>query len=117
MLETAAAKKWGVPVGEVEAQMHEVVHKPSGRKLGYGELAADAAALPVPAADKIKLKEPSAFRYIGKGNVRIADLVDITTGKAIYGQDIDAAGHEVRGRSRGRRWSAARSPRSTQPRP
>ena len=53
-----------------------------------GELAADAAALPVPAEDKVKLKDASAFRYIGKGNVRIADLVDITTGKAIYGQDV-----------------------------
>ena len=50
--------------------MHEVVHKPSGRKLGFGELAADAAAQPVPADDKIKLKDASAFRYIGKGNVR-----------------------------------------------
>ena len=40
MLEqAAAAKKWSVPVGEVQAQLHEVVHKPSGRKLGYGELA------------------------------------------------------------------------------
>lgn len=88
MLEAAAAKKWGVPVGEVQAQLHEVVHKPSGRKLGYGDLAADAANEPVPAADKIKLKEASAFRYIGKGNVRISDIVDITTGKAMYGQDI-----------------------------
>ena len=33
-------------------------------------------------------RRPSAFRYIGKGNVRIADIVDITTGKAIYGQDV-----------------------------
>jgi isoquinoline 1-oxidoreductase subunit beta len=88
MLESAAAKKWGVPESEVAAQLHEVVHKPSGRKLGYGELAADAAALPVPADDKVKLKEASAFRYIGKGNVRISDIVDITTGKASYGQDI-----------------------------
>jgi isoquinoline 1-oxidoreductase beta subunit len=88
MLETAAANKWKVPVGEVEAKLHEVVHKPSGRKLGYGELAADAAVLEVPAEDKIKLKEASAFRYIGKGNVRISDIVDITIGKAIYGQDI-----------------------------
>jgi isoquinoline 1-oxidoreductase beta subunit len=88
MLETAAAKKWGVDVSEVQAQLHEVVHKASGRKFGYGELAADAAALPVPADDKIKLKEASAFRYIGKGNTRISDLVDITTGKATYGQDV-----------------------------
>jgi isoquinoline 1-oxidoreductase subunit beta len=88
MLETAAANKWKVPVGEVEAKLHEVVHKPSGRKLGYGELAADAAVLEVPADDKIKLKEASAFRYMGKGNVRISDIVDITTGKAMYGQDI-----------------------------
>ena len=88
MLEAAAAKKWGVPVGEVQAQLHEVVHKPSGRKLGYGELAAEAAAEPVPEPGSIKLKEPSAFRYIGKGNVRISDIVDITTGKAMYGQDI-----------------------------
>jgi isoquinoline 1-oxidoreductase subunit beta len=88
MLETAAAKKWGVDVGEVQAQLHEVVHKASGRKLGYGELAVDAAALPVPADDAIKLKDPSAFRYIGKGNTRISDIVDITTGKATYGQDV-----------------------------
>ncbi|HEU0158689.1 MAG TPA: molybdopterin cofactor-binding domain-containing protein, partial [Hyphomicrobiaceae bacterium] len=88
MLEAAAAKKWGVDVGEVETQVHEVVHKPSGRKLGFGELAADAASQPVPAEDKIKLKDASAFRYIGKGNVRPTDQVDITTGHAVYGQDV-----------------------------
>ncbi len=46
MLETAAAAHWKVPVSEVAASNHAVVHKPSGRKLGYGDLAADAAALP-----------------------------------------------------------------------
>src|SRR5262245_36317772 len=88
MLEQAAAAEWKVDVGEVEAKGHEVVHKPTGRKLGYGQLATAASALPVPAADKIKLKEASAFRYIGKGTVRASDLHDITTGKAIYGQDV-----------------------------
>jgi isoquinoline 1-oxidoreductase subunit beta len=92
MLEAAAAKRWGVAPGEVAAQNHEVVHKSSGRKLGYGELAADAIALPTPAADQIKLKDPSAFRYIGKGNVSIYDLFDITTGRAVYGIDAKVPG-------------------------
>ena len=42
MLEQAAAAEWKVRVSEVQAQLHEVVHKPSGRKLGYGELAGAA---------------------------------------------------------------------------
>jgi isoquinoline 1-oxidoreductase beta subunit len=88
ILETAAAKRWGVPVGEVEAKFHEVVHKPTGRKFGYGDLAADAASIPAPAADTLRLKEASAFRYIGKGNIPVVDLFDITTGKATYGQDV-----------------------------
>jgi isoquinoline 1-oxidoreductase subunit beta len=88
MLETAAATRWGVKVDEVEARLHEVVHKPTGRKLGYGDLAEAAAALPVPAPDKIRLKEASAFRYMGKGNVPMVDLFDITTGRATYGQDV-----------------------------
>ena len=92
MLETAAAKRWGVDANEVQARFHEVVHTPSGKKLGYGELAADAAALPAPALDTLQLKKPSAFRYIGKGNVTIVDLFDITTGNATYGQDVKLPG-------------------------
>src|SRR5215471_9951630 len=92
MLETAAAQRWGVAVGEVQAQNHEVVHKASGRKLGYGDLAAAAGALPTPPADQIKLKDPSAFRYIGKGTIPIVDLFDITTGRATYGIDAKLPG-------------------------
>jgi isoquinoline 1-oxidoreductase beta subunit len=88
MLEAAAAKRWGIEVEEVEAKNHEVIHNASGRKLGYGELAADAAARPVPHPDQVRLKEQSAFRYMGKGNVPVVDLFDITVGAAIYGQDV-----------------------------
>src|SRR6478672_13958611 len=80
--------KFLVAPGEVQAVQHELVHKPTGRKLGYGEVAEEAAALPTPTADQIRLKDPSAFRYIGKGNVAVVDLFDITTGRAIYGQDV-----------------------------
>ena len=92
MLETAAAQRWGVDVAEVQAQNHEIAHMASGRKLGYGELAAAASALPTPPADQIKLKDPSALRYIGKGTIPIVDLFDITTGRATYGIDAKLPG-------------------------
>jgi len=92
MLEQAAAKRWGVPVAEVKAVNHEVVHDASGRKIGFGDLAADAAKEPVPALDSLKLKDPKNFRYLGKGEISIVDLHDITTGKAGYGADIRLSG-------------------------
>jgi isoquinoline 1-oxidoreductase beta subunit len=92
MLEAAAAKRWNVPVTEVKALNHEVVHSGTGRKLGYGELATDAAAQPVVEASQLQLKDPKDFRYIGKGKVGIVDLHDITTGKAMYGSDTRLPG-------------------------
>ena len=87
MLEMAAAQRWGVDLSQVHAANHEVTNAASGQKLGYGDLAADAAALATPALDKLTFKEPANYRYIGKGNVSIVDLFDITVGKAGYGAD------------------------------
>ena len=92
MLEHAAALAWGVSDSDVRAQNHKVVHIPSGKSMGFGELAAAAAALPTPSMKSVVLKDPSQFRYIGKGKVSITDLRDITTGKATYGQDINIPG-------------------------
>ena len=92
MLEAAAAERWKVPVGEVEAQNHEVVHRPTGRRLGYGALAKAAAARPVPARDTVRLKDPAKFRYIGKGQLKLVDGRDIVTGKAQYGIDTRLPG-------------------------
>jgi isoquinoline 1-oxidoreductase subunit beta len=92
MLEAAAAKHWGVPAAEVKAVHHEVVHDASGRRIGFGDLAADAAKEPVPSIDSLKLKDPKNFRYLGKGEIGIVDLHDITTGKAGYGGDIRLPG-------------------------
>ena len=78
MLEAAAAKRWNVPVTEVKAVNHEVVHSASGKRLGFGDLAADAAKEAVPKVDGLKLKDPKDFRYLGKGEVSIVDLRDIT---------------------------------------
>lgn len=92
MLEAAAAKRLGVPASEVKAVNHEVVHSASGKRLGFGELAADAANQPVPAVDSVQLKSPKDFRYLGKGQVSVVDLHDITVGKARYGADVRLPG-------------------------
>jgi isoquinoline 1-oxidoreductase subunit beta len=92
MLEAAAAKRWGVPAAEVKAANHEVVHAASGRRIGFGDLAADAAKQSVPSVEGLKLKDPKDFRYLGKGEVSIVDLRDITVGTAHYGADIRLPG-------------------------
>lgn len=92
MLEAAAAARWAVPVSEVKAIQHEVVHEPTGRRLSYGELAADAAKQPVPNTDALKLKAREDFRYIGKDRVRLVDLEAIGKGQAKYGMDMRLPG-------------------------
>jgi isoquinoline 1-oxidoreductase subunit beta len=91
LLETAAARQWNVPDSEVEAQFHEVLHRTSGRRVGYGALVTLARDLPLPTGDRIRLKQPAQFRYMGK-EIPIVDLRDITTGRAIYGQDLHREG-------------------------
>jgi isoquinoline 1-oxidoreductase beta subunit len=103
MLEAAAAKRWGVDVSDVEAKNHEVIQKSTGKKLGYGNLAADASTMGVPSNVSVEksgaatpvslpLKDPSEFRYIGKEGTNIVDGFNITTGRAIYGQDVRLPG-------------------------
>src|ERR1700674_5638795 len=92
MLRAGGAKRWGVPATEVKAVNHEVVHSASGKRLGFGDLAADAAKEAVPNVDSLKLKDPKDFRYLGKGQVSIVDLRDITVGTAHYGSDTRLPG-------------------------
>ncbi len=87
MLEGAAAAKWGVPASECQAKNHEVVHSASGRKLGFGDLVADAAKQPVPKREDLHLKSPADFRYIGKEVVPITDMDAIVTGQRAFGMD------------------------------
>src|ERR1700675_658632 len=87
MMVRAAAQQWNVPATECTTELHAVVHKSSGKKLGYGEVAEAASKLEVPKKEDLKLKPRSEWRYIGKDAVSY-DLKDLCTGKAIYGQDL-----------------------------
>jgi isoquinoline 1-oxidoreductase beta subunit len=89
MLVGAAAKEWGVSPEECFAEQNVVIHRPSGRKLNYGELAAKAAELPVP--KEPKLKSPDQFRFIGKAVARL-DTPEKVTGRGVYGLDVKVPG-------------------------
>ncbi len=89
MLVAAAARRWRVKPATCRAEKGEVVHPPSGRRLGYGALAAAAAKLPVPAAPA--LKDPRDFRIIGT-RVKRLDTPAKVEGKAGFGLDVRLPG-------------------------
>jgi isoquinoline 1-oxidoreductase subunit beta len=92
MLVAAAAQKWGVPPSACRAELGNVIHETSGRRLGYGALVAAAAAVPVPKDPP--LKSPRDFKLIGKSTPR-RDTPDKTNGRAIFGIDIQLSGLRV----------------------
>jgi isoquinoline 1-oxidoreductase beta subunit len=91
MLVTAAAEAWSVPAAELSTELGRVHHKASGRSIGYGELAAKAAALPAPDLAKVKLKDPKDYKLIGK-SLPIVDLPAMVSGKPIYSIDFKLPG-------------------------
>jgi isoquinoline 1-oxidoreductase beta subunit len=91
MLLQAAALRLGVPVGELTTEPGRVVHAASHRSLTYGDLAAQAMDLPVPAPDSVTLKDKAQFRWIGKPVARV-DVRAKSTGKAIYAIDAHVDG-------------------------
>ncbi|MCU0411163.1 MAG: xanthine dehydrogenase family protein molybdopterin-binding subunit [Bacteroidetes bacterium] len=88
MLLSAAAAQWKVEPSTCKTEPNVVLHS-TGKKLSYGELASAAAALPVPT--DVVLKDPSAFRYIGKRMKRL-DTPAKVKGTAIFGIDIRRPG-------------------------
>lgn len=99
MLMRAAAAHWGVPISACSTQLHAVVFgpvaaggdPPNPSRLEYGELAAAAAKLPVPAREEVSLKPRSSWRYIGK-ETKLYNLRQIVTGQPLYGIDAEVPG-------------------------
>jgi len=85
----AAALTWKVPREACRARNGMVEHVATGRRLGYGALAALAATLPVPADPP--LKPPSEFRILGTRVPRV-DTPDKVSGEAVYGIDVRVPG-------------------------
>jgi len=92
MLVSAAAERWNVDPASCRAQSGEVVHGPTGRRIKYGELAADAARLPVPG--NVTLKQPEEFKLIGRPAKRL-DAPAKVNGTAVFGIDARPAGVKI----------------------
>jgi isoquinoline 1-oxidoreductase subunit beta len=84
MLVEAAAKKWGVSTSDCYAENGNVIHKASGKKLGYGELVQDASKLEPP--KEVALKNPKDYKILRKPLPR-QDTPLKTNGKAVFGLD------------------------------
>src|SRR3954467_2506546 len=92
MLIATAAGRWNVDAGSCHAETGEVVHTPSGRRLKYGELAADAGHIPVPI--NVVLKKPEEFKLIGTSATRL-DASGKVNGSVLYGIDARPPGVKI----------------------
>ena len=89
MLIEAAAKKWDVNKKDCYAENGFVIHKPTGKKLGYGELVEEAAKLTPP--KDVKLKRREEYKIIGKPLPR-QDNPHKVNGAAEFGLDVKLPG-------------------------
>ncbi|MBT1702072.1 molybdopterin cofactor-binding domain-containing protein [Chryseosolibacter indicus] len=84
MLKLAASNKLGVPISELYAENGFIIHKASGKKLGYGELVEAASKLEPP--KDVALKHPKDYKILRKPLPR-QDTPLKVNGKAIFGID------------------------------
>jgi isoquinoline 1-oxidoreductase subunit beta len=86
MLVSAAAARWGVNTDTCVAKNGGVLHGSRNNFLTYGELANDAAKLPIPNLNTVPLKNSDDFTIVGKATPRF-EATAKSNGKAIFGID------------------------------
>jgi isoquinoline 1-oxidoreductase subunit beta len=89
MLIAAAAQRWKVQASDCDAENSTIIHRPSGRKVRFGQVAQAASKLEPPA--DVKLKDPKDWNLLGRSAKRL-DIRDKVTGKAVFGIDVQLPG-------------------------
>ncbi len=90
MLVATAAARWSVPASAVTVEQGVVRHAASNRSARFGELAEDAAKLPIP--QNVALKDAKDYKLIGNPSLHRLDHVSKTDGTAIFAMDIRRPG-------------------------
>lgn len=86
MLTQAAANEWGVDISECSSELGVIKHT-SGKTLTYGDVAAAASQLDVPAEETVRLKSRNDWRYIGKDQPSFI-IPEVIRGEGTYGIDV-----------------------------
>jgi len=89
MLIAAAAQRWKVEASDCDAENSTIIHRPSGRKVRFGQVAQAASKLEPPA--EVKLKDPKDWNLLGRSARRL-DMKDKVTGKPLFGVDVQLPG-------------------------
>jgi isoquinoline 1-oxidoreductase beta subunit len=89
MLIAAAAQRWKVDAADCDAENSTIIHRPSRRKVRFGQVAQAASKLEPPA--EVKLKDPKDWNLLGRSPPRL-DTRDKVTGKPIFGIDVQLPG-------------------------
>jgi isoquinoline 1-oxidoreductase beta subunit len=89
MLIAAAAQRWKVDAADCDAENSTIIHRPSNRKVRFGQVAQAASKLEPPA--EVKLKDPKDWNLLGRSAPRL-DIKDKVAGKPIFGIDVQLPG-------------------------
>lgn len=89
MLLSAAAQRWGVPAADCRVADGRIHHPPTGRTLGFGAVAAQAALLEPP--EVVLLKDPEEWQLLGRPVARL-DTPDKIAGKPVFAVDVELPG-------------------------
>jgi isoquinoline 1-oxidoreductase beta subunit len=90
MLIAAAAKRWKVKPETCTTANHQVIHAASRRALGFADVVADAARLPVP--KKVVLRPIAELTRVASDNLPLLDGEAYVSGTAVYGADVALPG-------------------------
>ena len=89
MLIAAAAQRWKLDASDCDAENGAIIHRPSGRKVRFGQVAPAASRLEPP--QDVKLKDPKDWNLLGRSAPRL-DIKDKVVGKPLFGIDVQLPG-------------------------